>query len=64
MYLSLSVYECVRFKVRVHDCLCGCSVDVQRRGSDLGVGEMSAAESEVSLEDQMLQQSGYASHGK
>ena len=37
---------------------------MQRRGSDLGVVEVSAADSGALLEDQMLEQSGYTSNGR
>lgn len=45
-------------------CVCvGCSVGGERR-RESEVGEGSISDKEASLEDQMLEQSGYTSHGK
>ena len=66
-------HVCVCTRVHVCVCVCemvvgcvGCSdgVGVQRRESEMGVGEVSVTGRELLLEDQMLEQSGYTSHGK
>ena len=61
MYHHKSIIVHVR-KLVIYAC---CSGDRQRRESEVGVrSEMRSSDTEMTLEDQMLEQSGYASHGE